>query len=93
MSTQLSAQNVRSALDREFGRGKTIFPKLQEKGEPYRFERWDRDQDGEDCLYYSFSSRDKVRRNVKRVPVDELAAAMDTILTQGVLTRVAFERV
>ena len=62
------------------------FRKL-EKGEPYHFDRWEKDSDGRPCLYYWFNSRDRNKRNVKRVPVFEFCAVLDHIRQNGAFTR------
>lgn len=61
-------------------------------GRPYRFDRWDCDRNGVDCLYYSFASRDGRGRNVKRVPVHEVRAALQLLVTAGALNREGFVR-
>lgn len=65
------------------------FAKL-EGGPPYRFERWDQDRAGVDCLYYAFASRDGDRQYRKRVPVREVRAALRLLATAGVLNREVF---
>ncbi len=87
------AQNIRSALDRFFKDGKIYFPKLQGGGSPYRFERWDRDKSGTICLYYSFLSSDVKTRHEKRIPLEELAGAVETLTARGLLTRSLFEEI
>ncbi len=67
------------------------FPKLT-TGEPYRFERWAGDDRDILCLYYWFSPRDGLRRNVKRVPVPEILAALGHLRRTGTLDRAAFQK-
>jgi hypothetical protein len=64
------------------------FAKLTERGEPYYFDHWTADFV---CLYYWFSSRDRTRRNRKRVPVSEIRAALEQLIRDGAFTRAAFE--
>lgn len=65
------------------------FAKLED-GDPYRFERWGRDRAGTECLYYAFPSRDGRRQHVKRVPVQEVRAALGLLVRTGVLNREGF---
>lgn len=72
--------------------GTTIFAKLKEEGEPYKFERFALDRYGRDCIYYGFHLRDG--RSVKRrVPLDELVAALKVLSSSGSLSRQDFRRI
>jgi len=82
---------LRASLEAQFATGKIFFDKLREKGEPYRFERWDVDTNGKLCMYYSFASRGGDRRNEKRIPLPELVAALDVLARTGALTRPVFK--
>lgn len=68
------------------------FPKLMEKGDPYKFDRWEEDRSEVLCLYYKFKSRDRMEWNHKRVPVPEIRAAMRVLMIDGRWDRAAFDR-
>src|SRR4051812_9952681 len=66
------------------------FAKL-ESGEPYHFDRWDKDYTGTECLYYWFTGRNNI--NKKRVPTPEIRAALQILLLNGTLRRKDFETI
>jgi|ERR1051326_1522443 hypothetical protein len=68
------------------------FQKL-DHGEPYHYDRWGKDAIGHVCLYYWFSSNDGRTRNVKRVPVNEVGAALNHILLSGRFGRQDFRQI
>ena len=88
-----ASDSVRRSLNLSFDSGKSTFAKLQKRGAPYRFERWDEDSDGELCLYYSFPSRDTLKLYTKRIPLVELVDALRECINTGYLTRDGFIRV
>jgi hypothetical protein len=47
------------------------FDKLT-KGDPYYFSHWEKDRNGMACMYYWFYSRDKAKKNQKRVFMAEI---------------------
>jgi hypothetical protein len=79
-----------SVLDELFRNGHVQFRKLRGSGPPYKFSKWATDRSGALCLYYEFPSRNGKTTNRKRVPVDEILAAIQEIVSEGRLTRKAF---
>lgn len=49
----------------------STFPKL-ERGDPYHFDRWDSDINGDLCLYYWFWNKNQTKKNKKRVVISEM---------------------
>jgi hypothetical protein len=79
-----------SVLDELFRKGHVQFRKLRGAGPPYKFWKWATDRSNALCLYYEFPSRNGKTTNRKRVPVDEILAALREIVSEGCLTRKAF---
>src|ERR1035437_7835839 len=65
---------LESVLHRLIPEEVNTFAKLAH-GEPYHFDRWEKDRVGSPCLYYWFMARDGVKKNKKRLPVSEIRAA------------------
>jgi hypothetical protein len=87
-----AAENIKRELDMCFAQGKRTFAKLRKNIMPYRFDDWGTDEYSYVCLYYFIGARKPEKRdNKKRVPLDELVAALSECLDNGVLTREAFE--
>ncbi len=63
------------------------------RGEPYHFDRWQDDRYGLECLYYWFMSKDRTKKNEKRVPLREFRPALQQLRSTGFLTRETFEKV
>ena len=64
----------------------STFPKL-ESGDPYYFDQWRTDLNGEMCLYYWFWNRNRTKKNKKRVVISEVEKLIRNCLTQGQITR------
>ncbi len=48
------------------------------KGDPYYFSHWGNDRNGTVCIYYWFYSKDKAKKNQKRVFIDEIEKLLKT---------------
>jgi hypothetical protein len=70
-----------------------VFPKLTKSKDPYYFYRWDQDKDtGSAILRYWFWSRDRSRKNRKRVFVSETERLLENTLDAGEITRGDFKQ-
>jgi hypothetical protein len=83
---------LESVLHRLIPEEVNSFAKLAH-GEPYHFDRWEKDRVGSPCLYYWFMARDGVKKNKKRLPVSEIRAAFLQLQSTGALTRETYRRV
>ncbi|AGK61149.1 hypothetical protein Asulf_01149 [Archaeoglobus sulfaticallidus PM70-1] len=63
------------------------FPKLK-RGEPYRFHKWGYDREGRFCLYYVVTGGKE--KYPKRIPIEELEAAVVRLLETGKFNREDF---
>lgn len=70
---------------------KSTFPKL-ESGDPYYFDQWRIDSNGEMCLYYWFWNRNRTKKNKKRVLVSEIENLIRNCLKQGQISRKDFKK-
>jgi hypothetical protein len=68
------------------------FAKLT-SGEPYHFDRWEKDKTGLPCLYYWFIARNGVCKHWKRIPISEIHAALCQLQSDGHLNREIFKTV
>jgi hypothetical protein len=64
----------------------STFPKL-ESGDPYYFDQWKTDLNGEMCLYYWFWNKNRTKKNKKRVVISEVEKLIRNCLTRGQITR------
>lgn len=69
----------------------STFPKL-EKGDPYHFDHWGKDTNGEDCLYYWFWNKDQTKKNKKRVVISEIDALIENKISNGHISRDDFKK-
>ncbi|MDY6931482.1 MAG: hypothetical protein SVJ22_06170 [Halobacteriota archaeon] len=69
----------------------STFPKL-EKGDPYHFDHWGKDTNGEDCLYYWFWNKDQTKKNRKRVVILEIDNLIKNKISNGHISREDFKR-
>lgn len=60
------------------------FPKF-ERGEPYHFDRWEFDNNGEFCLYYWFWKKKKIGKNKKRVVISEVVSLLNFVLKNKII--------
>jgi|GEM_PF-134463 len=68
----------------------STFAKL-EKGDPYHFDHWGQDTNGEDCLYYWFWNKDQTKKNKKRVVISEIDALIENKISNGHISREDFK--
>jgi hypothetical protein len=68
----------------------STFPKL-ERGDPYHFDRWDSDINGDLCLYYWFWNKNQTKKNKKRVVISEMEELIRNSLKKGHITRKDFQ--
>jgi len=68
----------------------STFPKL-ESGDPYYFDQWRIDLNGEMCLYYWFWNKNRTKKNKKRVVISEVEKLIRNCLTRGQINRKDFE--
>ena len=54
------------------------FDKLT-KGDPYHFSQWGNDRNGMACMYYWFYSKDKAKKNQKRVFMAEIESLLKKV--------------
>ena len=69
----------------------STFPKL-ESGDPYHFDHWGTDLNGEMCLYYWFWNLERTGKNKKRVVISEVEDLIRNCLTQGHISRNDFKK-
>ena len=68
----------------------SIFPKL-ERGDPYHFNCWDSDINGDLCLYYWFWNKNQTKKNKRRVVIAEMEELIRNSLKKGCITRKDFQ--
>lgn len=68
----------------------STFPKL-ERGDPYNFNRWDLDINGDLCLYYWFWNKNQTKKNKKRVVISEMEELIRNSLKKGYINREDFQ--
>jgi len=66
------------------------FDKLESE-DPYHFDSWGMDKYGNECLYYWFYSKDKSKRNQKRVVISEIENLLRDNVNQEIIKRSDFE--
>jgi hypothetical protein len=87
-------EKVRQRLDWLFRQGKGVFPKLTTADASYRFVSWQADDDHRPCLYYEFGANDlDADDHKKRVPLEELVAALGACTAAGFIDRPKFIQV
>ena len=65
------------------------FDKLESE-DPYHFDSWGMDKYGNECLYYWFYSKDKSKRNQKRVVISEIENLLRDNVNQEIINRSNF---
>jgi hypothetical protein len=84
---------VHQRLNLLFQQGKGVFSKLTSSEAPYRFVDWQLDKAHRRCLYYEFDANDPTADDhEKRVPVEELVAAIGACATHGFFDRALFAK-
>lgn len=91
MADSSPQDRIRNRLDWLFRQGRGVFPKLTKSEAPYRFAGWRADDDHRRCLYYEFDANDpEADDHEKRVPLEELVAAIEASVSAGYFDRQAF---
>jgi len=67
------------------------FDKLK-SGDPYHFESWGKDDAGNEYLYYWFCSKDKLKKNYKRIVISEIENLLRDNVNQKIINRSNFEK-
>ncbi len=67
------------------------FEKL-ERGDPYNFDSWRNDTYGNECLYYWFYSKNKSKKNQKRVVVMEIVNLLRNNIDSEKIKRLDFKK-
>ena len=78
--------NLREIIPNKY----STFPKLG-KGDPYHFDHWGQDTNGEDCMYYWFWNKDQTKKNKKRVVISEIDDLIENNISNGHISREDFK--
>ena len=83
-------KNMKAAIPSKL----SSFRKLENRGDPYYFDHWGIDLNNEECMYYWFFSKDRYRKNKKRVIINEVEKLLESVIISNDLkiSRADFEK-